>query len=139
LKIKWGVIGCGGIAYRRTIPGMMLSENSELVAVMDTNFEAAEKVKEGFRASMQDVLNSIRDFGMNFVINLPYIIRFLVVAAIIIGINYAIVRIIIAVVKKNVLKKRAKKAAAEAAKASEETKASEAVKASEKTQSQEKA
>ena len=41
LKIKWGVIGCGGIAYRRTIPGMMLSENSELVAVMDTNFEAA--------------------------------------------------------------------------------------------------
>ena len=39
-KIKWGVIGCGGIAYRRTIPGMMLSENSELVAVMDTNFES---------------------------------------------------------------------------------------------------
>jgi len=50
LKIKWGVIGCGGIAYRRTIPGMMLSENSELVAVMDTNFEAAQKVKEEFGA-----------------------------------------------------------------------------------------
>ena len=50
MKIKWGVIGCGGIALRRTIPGMMLSENSELVAVMDTNFEAAEKVKEEFGA-----------------------------------------------------------------------------------------
>ena len=50
MKIKWGVIGCGGIAYRRTIPGMMLSENSELVAVMDTNFEAAQKVKEEFGA-----------------------------------------------------------------------------------------
>ena len=50
MKSKWGVIGCGGIAYRRTIPGMMLSENSELVAVMDTNFEAAEKVKEEFGA-----------------------------------------------------------------------------------------
>ncbi len=49
-KIKWGVIGCGGIAYRRTIPGMMLSENSELVAVMDTNFEAAKNVKAEFGA-----------------------------------------------------------------------------------------
>ena len=48
--IKWGVIGCGGIAMRRTIPGMMLSQNSELVAVMDTNFEAAKKVKEDFNA-----------------------------------------------------------------------------------------
>ncbi len=50
LKIKWGVIGCGGIAYRRTIPGMMLSENSELVAVMDTNFEMAQKAKDEFGA-----------------------------------------------------------------------------------------
>ena len=50
MKIKWGVIGCGGIAYRRTIPGMMLSGNSELVAVMDTNFEAAKKIKEEFGA-----------------------------------------------------------------------------------------
>ena len=48
MKIKWGVIGCGGIAYRRTIPGMMLSENSELVAVMDTNLEIAEKVQKEF-------------------------------------------------------------------------------------------
>ncbi len=50
MKIKWGVIGCGGIAYRRTIPGMMLSQNSELVAVMDTNLEAAENVKNEFGA-----------------------------------------------------------------------------------------
>ena len=28
MKIKWGVIGCGGIAYRRTIPGMMLCDNA---------------------------------------------------------------------------------------------------------------
>jgi len=61
MKIKWGVIGCGGIAYRRTIPGMMLSENSELVAVMDTNYDAAVKVKEEFGAkyafdNIEDVL-----------------------------------------------------------------------------------
>lgn len=36
-KVKWGVIGAGGIADRRTIPGMMLCDNCELVAIMDTN------------------------------------------------------------------------------------------------------
>ena len=36
-KVKWGVIACGGIADRRTLPGMMLSETAELVAVMDVN------------------------------------------------------------------------------------------------------
>lgn len=50
MKIKWGVIGCGGIADRRTLPGMMLAENAELVAVMDANAEAAEKVKEKYGA-----------------------------------------------------------------------------------------
>jgi len=49
-KVKWGVIGCGGIADRRTIPGMMLADNAELVAVMDANMEAAERVKEKYGA-----------------------------------------------------------------------------------------
>ncbi len=49
-KIKWGVIGCGGIADRRTLPGMMLAENAELVAVMDTNAEFAENVKNKYNA-----------------------------------------------------------------------------------------
>ena len=44
-KIRWGVIGAGGIADRRTIPGMMLSPNSELVAVMEINMELAEKCR----------------------------------------------------------------------------------------------
>ena len=30
-KVRWGVIGAGGIADRRTIPGMLLSNNTELV------------------------------------------------------------------------------------------------------------
>ncbi len=45
-KVKWGVIGCGGIADRRMIPGMLNADNVELVAVMDTNYEVAERVKE---------------------------------------------------------------------------------------------
>ena len=50
MKIKWGVIGCGGIADRRTLPGMMLAENAELVAVMDANREAADRCKEKYNA-----------------------------------------------------------------------------------------
>lgn len=42
-KIRWGVIGAGGIADRRTIPGMMLCDNAELVAVMEVNTELAEQ------------------------------------------------------------------------------------------------
>ena len=49
-KVKWGVIGCGGIAKRRTIPGMVLAPNAELVAVMDASPAAAEAVKEEFGA-----------------------------------------------------------------------------------------
>ena len=44
-KIRWGVIGAGGIADRRTIPGMMLCNNAELVAVMEVNMELAEKCR----------------------------------------------------------------------------------------------
>ena len=47
-KVKWGVIGCGGIADRRTIPGMMLAQNAELIAVMDANANAANKVKDKY-------------------------------------------------------------------------------------------
>ncbi len=50
MKIKWGVIACGGIADRRTLPGMMLSDKVEIVAVMDANKEAAEKCKEKYGA-----------------------------------------------------------------------------------------
>jgi len=35
-KIRWGVIGCGGIAARRTIPEFRsMVSNAELVSVMD--------------------------------------------------------------------------------------------------------
>lgn len=50
MKVKWGVIGCGGIADRRTLPGMMLCDNAELVAVMDANPEAAERCKSKYNA-----------------------------------------------------------------------------------------
>lgn len=49
-KIKWGVIGAGGIADRRTLPGMMLADNAELVAVMEIGAEPANKLKEKYGA-----------------------------------------------------------------------------------------
>jgi predicted dehydrogenase len=49
-KVKWGVIGAGGIADRRTIPGMMLAKNAELVAVMEVNMELAEKIRVKYNA-----------------------------------------------------------------------------------------
>ena len=49
-KIKWGVIGAGGIADRRTMPGMMLAKNAELIAVMDVNENIIEGLKEKYNA-----------------------------------------------------------------------------------------
>ena len=41
-KVRWGVLGAGGIADRRTIPGMMLANNAELVAVCDVKKDRAD-------------------------------------------------------------------------------------------------
>ena len=61
--VRWGVIGCGGIARSRTIPGMMLTENVELVSVMDLDIKVAEAVREEFHAlkaydNAEDVLKN---------------------------------------------------------------------------------
>jgi len=43
-KVKMGVMGAGGIAYRRTIPGMLKAKNIKLAAVMDVaNIEKIAK------------------------------------------------------------------------------------------------
>jgi len=48
-KVKWGVIGCGGIAARRTIPEFMkMASKAELVSVMDISAERAEAVAKQF-------------------------------------------------------------------------------------------
>lgn len=49
-KVRWGVIAAGGIADRRTIPGMMLADNAELIAVMEVNMEFAEKIRAKYNA-----------------------------------------------------------------------------------------
>jgi len=50
-KIKWGVLGSGGIARRRTIPeGIVAAENAELVTVYDINNEVNTQVAKEFSA-----------------------------------------------------------------------------------------
>ncbi|MHB9071101.1 MAG: Gfo/Idh/MocA family protein [Sedimentisphaerales bacterium] len=51
-KIKWGVLGSGGIARRRTIPeGIIAASNAELVSVYDINAKANVEVAKQFEAS----------------------------------------------------------------------------------------
>ena len=48
-KIRWGVIGCGGIAARRTIPEFKsMSAKGELVSVMDIDEKRAKEVSLQF-------------------------------------------------------------------------------------------
>ena len=49
-KVRWGIIGCGGIARSRTIPGMLLEETAQLISVMDLSMDVAKAVKEQFGA-----------------------------------------------------------------------------------------
>jgi predicted dehydrogenase len=50
-KLSWGVIGAGGIADRRTLPGMVLAGNASLAAVMEIDESAAEALREKYHAS----------------------------------------------------------------------------------------
>ena len=59
-KVKFGVIGAGGIAFRKTIPGLLQAKNCELVAVMDVVNIA--KIAETFKVAKaytreEDILN----------------------------------------------------------------------------------
>ena len=47
-KLKWGVIGAGGIARTRTIPGLALAQNAELAAVMDPKPDMAGSLAQAY-------------------------------------------------------------------------------------------
>jgi len=62
-KIRWGVIGSGGIARRRTIPeGIVPASNAVLKSVFDINAEANKAVAAQFNATayatMEELLKS---------------------------------------------------------------------------------
>ncbi len=59
-KIKWGVIGSGGIAKRRTIPeGIIPAKNAELKLVYDINQEVNAVVANEFHASVAQSIQEL--------------------------------------------------------------------------------
>ncbi len=49
-KLRWGVIGAGGIAHLRTIPGLLGARHAELTALMTTNLEKSQAIAAEFGA-----------------------------------------------------------------------------------------
>ena len=49
-KLRWGVIAAGGIADRRTIPGLMHARNAALTAVMEVDMALAERIRAKYGA-----------------------------------------------------------------------------------------
>ncbi len=59
-RVKWGVIGCGGIARRRTIPeGLATAVNAELAAVFDVDQAANREVAAQFHAQAAGSLEEL--------------------------------------------------------------------------------
>tara|TARA_R110002050_G_scaffold91784_6_gene192531 strand:- start:10583 stop:11626 length:1044 start_codon:yes stop_codon:yes gene_type:complete len=67
-KVKWGVIGSGGIAQRRTIPeGIVPSEYADLVAVYDVNQETNSAVATGYNAKASASFDELLESGIDIV------------------------------------------------------------------------
>jgi predicted dehydrogenase len=67
-KIKWGVIGSGGIARRRTIPeGILKADNAELSVVFDINAQANAEVAKEFGAKEAGSIEVLLDADIDAV------------------------------------------------------------------------
>ena len=68
MKLKWGVIGSGGIARRRTIPeGITKAQNSELSVVFDINQQANAEVAEEYGAEQAASINELLDADVDVI------------------------------------------------------------------------
>lgn len=67
-KIKWGVIGSGGIARRRTIPeGIVPAEHAALRAVYDIDAEVNQSVAREFKAEGVESIQGLIDSDIDAV------------------------------------------------------------------------
>ncbi len=67
-RVKWGVIGSGGIARRRTIPeGLTTAANAELVAVYDINPKVNQEVARQFGAAAVESVDALLSSGVDAV------------------------------------------------------------------------
>lgn len=49
-EIRWGILGAGGIADRRTLPGMEKAASAKIYAVMEVEAQAAERLRAKYGA-----------------------------------------------------------------------------------------
>jgi len=67
-SIRWGVIGSGGIARRRTIPeGIIPAQNAELVSVFDIDPKVNSEVAQQFKAKASDSIDDLLEGGIDAV------------------------------------------------------------------------
>jgi len=67
-KLKWGVIGSGGIAQRRTIPeGISKANNAELTAVYDINKKVNAEVAKKYGAKHTSSIEEMLDLDIDAV------------------------------------------------------------------------
>jgi len=67
-KIKWAVIGSGGIARRRTVPeGILKAQNAELAVVFDTNQKANTEVARQYGVKQARSIDELLDAGCDAV------------------------------------------------------------------------
>jgi predicted dehydrogenase len=67
-KVRWGVIGSGGIARRRTIPeGIVPADNAELVAVYGTNRATNQEVAKQFNVKAAESIDNLLASGIDAV------------------------------------------------------------------------
>lgn len=67
-KVKWGVIGSGGIAKRRTIPeGIMKAGNATLISVYDIDYAVNNSVANQFGAVASSGIEELLDSGIDAV------------------------------------------------------------------------
>jgi predicted dehydrogenase len=66
--VKWGVIGSGGIARRRTIPeGIVQAKHSKLISVFDINPEVNRSVANEFHAIATNTISELLNSDINAV------------------------------------------------------------------------
>jgi predicted dehydrogenase len=67
-RIRWGVIGSGGIARRRTIPeGIIPAENALLLAVFDIDPQANEEVAHEYGTQAAGSIKELLEYGIDAV------------------------------------------------------------------------
>jgi len=67
-KLRWAVVGSGGIALRRTIPeGIIPAANAALIAVYDVNQELNRQVAERFGARAAESMEEVLEAGVDAV------------------------------------------------------------------------